>query len=660
MQVSQENIAWPNGCPRRVSVNSFGYGGTNAHAILEHLPWDLKTANFGHTLLPSAPLGDRLVTPGSHTGTSVDAAKLSDRSLNIVEVNFASVSRHDSVVDEITHASGGRTDNYYKFSYSKGKASKAKQDQSMRLLPVSAKSEVSLCKMLCNLRIWISSYHGSENRLKDLAYTFSSRRTLMPRRHSIVIESRQDLLSSLKPNTLKMNKVTSAPQLVFIFTGQGAQWHAMGRELLLISSCFRRSISESTRILQGLGAPWSLLDELLRDKSTSRVTISEFGQPTTTALQIALVDLLREWKILPCAVLGHSSGEIAAAYAAGAITHELALRLSYHRSLLSIMCDKKLQIKGAMLAIALGERDVLKYIPQIRDGRVVVACVNSPLNTTVSGDEDGIDEFEKMCCDLSIQATRLKVDTAYHSHHMEAVSDEYLHALGNLESEVPASPPSIDFFSSVLAARKSSNFNPSYWVENLTSKVRFSEALLELSHKRTASAQGVLAPELLFVEIGPHSTLMTPIRQTLDELSSASFRYSYQPSLVRYRSAERTLLELSAKLFEKGHQFDLNAVNNLNEIDDQPAVVKDLMPYPWDHSQTHWYESRLSTEHRQHRYPVHDLLGRRAAGSSILEPSWSHIMTSDELPWLREHVIDNTAIFPSSQIYLARSKYSLA
>ena len=588
------------------------------------------------------------MNPGRHAGTGVDTAKPSDGSLSVVEVNPADGCRHDSVVDEVTHASGARNDNHHKIFHSKGKISKVKQGQSMQLLPVSAKSEMSLRNMLSNLSLWILTYQGSENRLKDLVYTFSSRRSLMLWRHSIVAGTRQDLLSSLESKTLKLNRVTSAPQLVFIFTGQGAQWHAMGRELLLISSCFKRSICESTWILQGLGAPWSLLDELLRDKSSSRVTISEFGQPATTALQIALVDLLREWKVLPCAVLGHSSGEIAAAYAAGAITHELALRLSYHRSFLSTMCNEKLNIKGAMLAIALGERDVLKYIPRLQNGRVVVACVNSPLNTTVSGDEDGIAEFEKMCCDLSVQATRLKVDTAYHSHHMEAVSDEYLHALGNLESEVPASPPSIDFFSSVLAARKSSNFNPSYWVENLTSKVRFSEALLELSQERIASAQRVLAPEHLFVEIGPHSTLMTPIRQTLDELSPASFKYSYQPTLVRNRSAERTLLELSANLFEKGHQIDLNAVNNLNEIDDQSAVVTDLMPYPWDHSQTHWYESRLSTEHRQHRYPVHDLLGRRIAGSTILEPSWSHIMTSDELPWLKEHVIDNVPIFPAS------------
>ena len=642
MQISQENIVWPNGCPRRVSVNSFGYGGTNAHAILEHLPSDFKTANFGHTLLPSAHLSDRLVNPGGRAGTGINTTKPSSGSLNIV--NPANGFCHGSVVDEVTHANGARNDNHHNFAHSKGKISKAKQGQSMQLLPVSAKSEMSLRKMLCDLSVWVSSFHGSENRLKDLVYTFSSRRSLMPWRHSIVTGTRQDLLSSLKPKILKLNRVTSAPQLVFIFTGQGAQWHAMGRELLLTSSCFKRSICKSTWILQGLGAPWSLLDELLRDKSSSRVTISEFGQPATTALQIALVDLLREWRILPCAVLGHSSGEIAAAYAAGAITHELALRLSYHRSFLSTMCNEKLNIKGAMLAIALGERDVLKYIPQLQNGRVAVACVNSPLNTTVSGDEDGIAEFEKMCCDLSVQATRLKVDTAYHSHHMEAVSDEYLLALGNLESE----PPSIDFFSSVLAARKSSKFKPSYWVENLTSKVRFSEALLELCQVRIASAQGVLAPEHLFVEIGPHSTLMTPIRQTLDELSPASFKHSYQPSLVRNRSAERTLLELSAKLFEKGHQIDLNAVNNLTEIDDQPAVVQDLMPYPWDHSQTHWYESRLSTEHRQHRYPVHDLLGRRVAGSTILEPSWSHIMSSAELPWLREHVIDNIAIFPAS------------
>jgi acyl transferase domain-containing protein len=111
-----------------------------------------------------------------------------------------------------------------------------------------------------------------------------------------------------------------------VFTGQGAQWFGMGRELITMSTCFKNSIMESDRSLRSIGCDWSLLEELSKPSSESRVGQSEISQPSTTAIQIALVDLLASFGIIPSCVVGHSSGEIAGAYAAGALSLDAAIQ----------------------------------------------------------------------------------------------------------------------------------------------------------------------------------------------------------------------------------------------------------------------------------------------------------------------------------------------
>ena len=610
--------------------------------------------NYQNTLSPILLCKDGSNATDHHARSAIGDTRSSIESFNNAEVCFTKSCCQDclhqgntTLVRESPSLGKGKLKPCLS-KRAKSRSTVKYQGQSLQVLTISAKSGLSLRSILHDLYTWVSSQQESGFHLGDLAYTFASRRSLMPWRYGLIAGNQEELLLSLQSKTKRVDRVPNVSQIVFIFTGQGAQWHAMGRELLHMQCSFTESICTSTTILQDLGAQWNLLDELLLDKPTSRVNVSEVGHPATTAIQIALVDILRQWNITPTAVLGHSSGEIAAAYAAGAISHKTAIRLSYHRGALSKLCNRKLNVKGAMLAIALGERDVVKYLSQLKNGRIVIACVNSPLNTTVAGDEEAISEFEKTCADLSIKATRLQVDTAYHSHHMEAVASEYRDALGNLESELTAPQPSIGFFSSVTTARKLSMFDTPYFVENLTSKVRFSEALLELVRESATNPQAPITPEHLLIEIGPHSALANSIHQTLAQSILTHLKYTYQPTLVRNCSAERTLLELGARLFELGHPIKINAVNDIENLNVPCTVVESLMPYPWDRSQTHWYEPRLSTAHRLRRFPPHDLLGQRIIASTTLEPLWSHSLTSDELPWLKDHRVDDVAIFPAS------------
>jgi acyl transferase domain-containing protein len=294
-----------------------------------------------------------------------------------------------------------------------------------QLIILTAKAASSLHAMGDRLVKWASSRDGGDY-LPDLSFTLATRRTLWNYRSSFVVTTHEELVHALTEKALSITRTRMNAPVVFMFTGQGAQWYAMGRELIQTQSAFGDSFTKSDKILKSFGAEWSLVEELLKDEISTRIGESEIAQPASTAIQIALVDLLVSWGICPEAVVGHSSGEIAAAYAAGALTHVAALEISYHRGFLSEAIKQISNSKGAMMAVGLGEAEVTGFIDQITSGLCCVACINSPGSTTISGDEAAIDELKGLLDDQSIFNRKLKVDTAYHSHHMKKVADRYV------------------------------------------------------------------------------------------------------------------------------------------------------------------------------------------------------------------------------------------
>ena len=222
------------------------------------------------------------------------------------------------------------------------------------------------------------------------------------------------------------------------------------------------------------------------------------SQPATTAIQIALVDLLKDLNVQPTAVIGHSSGEVAAAYATGALTRSEALTISYHKGFVAGWCREIIKAKGAMLAVGLGEGQILKYLKDVHCGVASVACVNSPSSVTISGDEEAVLELQSLLNRDSVFNRLLKVDIAYHSHHMETVCGRFEHAISTVAGKDAACRA--QFFSSVTGTSKTSNFGSSYWGDNLVSKVRFSEALEALVETYRAAG----STPLHFIEVGPH------------------------------------------------------------------------------------------------------------------------------------------------------------
>lgn len=595
IEIPDQMMDWPPGYHRRLSLNSFGYGGTNAHAILEGPEYVAKTSipnRLTRPIVNGAP-----TAPGSSTK----------------ELAYSGVD--------------GRS------------CAESPASNHLQIIALTARSADALSKISENVRQWALSQTPTDTILQDLAFTLGSHRSFMQHRIAFSARSLSDVIGRLDPSSIIPTKASRRPQPLFIFTGQGAQWYAMGRELLRLRSPFRGSLQRSEDVLNGLGAEWSLIEELLKEEGTSRINESEISQPATTALQLALVDFLAEVGIKPRIVVGHSSGEIAAAYAAGALDQENALKAAYFRGRIA---RKSALQQGAMLAVGLGETEAAPYVHAAKSGRAVVACANSPSSSTVSGDEAAITEIEIALRADGIFARKLAVDRAYHSHHMREAADGYLQDLDGLEHGLPADE--VTFISSVIGLKKTTAFGPEYWVDNLVSKVRFAEAVREALRGDDATLS---KPTFPIVEIGPHNALAGPVRQILTSIESPSGT-SQHSALLRRKNAVDTVGTLAAELLTLGCPLNIERLHTIFSPHFHPRVLTSLPSYPWNRSTKYWHESRLSKEHRFRKHPYHDLLGVRSPIEGSPRPVWRHLLSVSRLPWLREHIIDGEIIYPAA------------
>jgi acyl transferase domain-containing protein len=271
-----------------VSLNSFGYGGTNCHVILE----SLEQYTSGKESFPT-------------NGTA---------SLN-------------GAVSPLTANGSNETNGVGTANGTNGSSgTHAAPAMGMPLVfPLSASSEAALDAMPEQIRKWLAGRDISESDLRDLSYTLSSRRSLFKWRKAFVASDLAQLTAALGEPKISKTRAAPSAKVAFIFTGQGAQWAGMGTELIASSQTFKESIQESSRTLKALGCEWDLVEELSKPGAESRINESELAQPTTTILQMALVDMLAQFGVRPKFVVGHSSGEIAAAYAVEALTREGAI-----------------------------------------------------------------------------------------------------------------------------------------------------------------------------------------------------------------------------------------------------------------------------------------------------------------------------------------------
>lgn len=404
--------------------------------------------------------------------------------------------------------------------------------------------------------------------LERLAYTLCQRRSLLDYKEAVSATTSKDLIEVLSNNTTDPIRSSGKPELGFIFTGQGAQWNAMGRELYCYTE-FAEAMHELNGYLEEFGATWSLLgrtptipcgapltstDELQKDHESSLIDQPYVSQPATTAIQIALTRLLSSWNIKPSAVVGHSSGEIAAAYAAGALPARSCMLIAYRRGTLAETLDQnKPERPGRMLAVGASQSKVRPMVKRLGSAQVVIACVNGPSLVTASGDERGISRLQSLTEDENLLNKRLKVNIAYHSPHMNDISAEYLESLRAI---APSQSGIIGFHSSVRGqTMDTQSLNAEYWVENMTSPVLFSDGVESMYKGRSG-------PDVL-IEIGPHNTLESPIR---DILKSNAKKVHYLSTLSRGQDATVTALSFASTLSLLGCDLDFGVINHLDRL----------------------------------------------------------------------------------------------
>ena len=344
----------------------------------------------------------------------------------------------------------------------------------------------------------------------------------------------------------------------------------MGLELLE-RPVFRDSVAKSAEVLKDLGCDWDPVTELAKGKDKSRLGVPEISQPICSVLQVALVDELKAWGITPLKVVGHSSGEIAAAYSIGALSHHDAITAAYFRGKASAGLK---HLKGGMMAVGYSSEEANKLISEtdLTGGIVTVACVNSPFSVTLSGDVAALEEVRAVLDKRSVFARRLKVDVAYHSAHMNFAFEEYSASIAHIE---PA-PQSIGrpiMVSSVAGSEVDAELlGPYYWVRNLISPVLFADAIKELV--TPADGDGKNTVDLL-IEVGPHSALGGPIEQILSHHGIKNV--GYKSVLTRDQNSLDSSLNLASELFLQGVPLKVQKVNG----DSHGRLLTNLPPYPW-------------------------------------------------------------------------------
>ena len=588
--------AVPDGAPRRASVNSFGFGGANAHVILE-------------TYQPSSTVSKVLKT-----------TNLSAKNIPLVPFVF------------------------------------------------SAASQESLTAYLTKFRGFLES--NPDMHAPALAHDLFTRKSVLAYRAAFASGSVFELSKAIAD--VADDKVSGStasygssrsqkPSILGVFTGQGAQWATMGRgliEAMPLARTIMNGLDQSLRSLPEKERPkWALLEELSA-ADPSRIRQAEISQPLCTAVQVMLVDLLLAAGVQFAAVVGHSSGEIGAAYAAGFLNKADAIRIAYYRGYFAKLAKGANGTQGAMMAVGTSLEDA-QALCELDDfqGRLSVAAENSPSSVTLSGDLDAIRGAKAIFDEEKKFARQLEVDIAYHSPHMMACAQAYAQALRVCRIELRQPPEAAPvWFSSVNGKLGSSseealgntriilaeNLKCQYWVDNMTKPVLFYSALC--SSVRHAARSFNYA-----MEVGPHAALKGPATETLKAVCDEAPEYSgtlsrgkddveafrtslgslwaaFGPDAVDLAALERTV-------YGEGHEFQR---------------VPPLPTYAWLHDRTLWAESRSYKSHRSQNDSFHDLLGRLTSDSTANQWRWRNVLHVKELTWLTGHALQGQTVFPAT------------
>lgn len=465
-------------------------------------------------------------------------------------------------------------------------------------------------------------------KLSDLAYTLSERRSPHFYRAYIVAQN----LTLSEPDFVYGKKSTERPRVGLVFTGQGAQWSQMGKELVKMFPAAASLLEHLDDVLQSSPIPptWSILRELVEPRSPELLRSPEFSQPLVTALQLALLAVLEGWGIVPHAVVEHSSGEIAAAYAAGYLSREDAIKAAFYRGQAAKRCKADSQTPVGMLAVGLGPEKASEYL-RSSTSLVQIACFNSPNSVTLSGTVAALEDVKARLNNDGHFARMLQVNLAYHSTYIAQIGEEYEDLLNADFRSLPSGNVSTSMFSSVHGREMEGPSDARYWKRNMTSAVLFDQAVRSMVSGRQGTD--------LLIEIGPTGALAGPIKEILADLGVEGSNVQYCTAWSRGQNSIKSLYDTAGRLFVCGGTIKMGKTNEdvTNIGAAYPSVIVDLPNYSWNHSERYWYENESSMDWRYRLFPHHDLLGSKVLGTSWHSPSWKKTLQLENLPWLRDH-----------------------
>jgi acyl transferase domain-containing protein/acyl carrier protein len=489
-----------------------------------------------------------------------------------------------------------------------------------QLLRLSAKSQESL-KSLAGA--YVDFLEQTESQLDDICYSALFKREHHEYRLAVVGESKEEIANALKQyhagidlhNVVQGRQSKENLKLVFVYTGMGPQWWAMGRELLQTEPVFRNVIERCSKELSKY-SDWSLVGELMAAEANSRMNETQIAQPANFAIQVALTEMWHALGVRPDLIIGHSVGEVAAFYEAGVYNFEDAIKISYYRSKL----QQKLTGKGTMVAVSLSESEAVELLKDY-EGRISIAAINSNNSVTLAGDKENL---EKLAAQLKIKGVLCKllvVSIPFHSVYMEEIKDELFTALKDIKGN-EASIPLYTTGTGQIA--DGTELDAGYWWQNVRNPVYFAKAMTEI----------LAADYNLFIEVGPHPVLAGSITELAWDLKKEIRVF---PSIKRKEDEAAVLFNTYAKLYVGGYQPQKKFFNQ------QPHPYVKLPLYQWKHD-SYWMEPE---DHQQIRLgkQEHLFIGRRNRHPI---PTWEVEITTAKFNFLTDHCIHDKVVLPGA------------
>ncbi|MGY6164145.1 SDR family NAD(P)-dependent oxidoreductase [Paraburkholderia strydomiana] len=406
-------------------------------------------------------------------------------------------------------------------------------------------------------------------------------------------------------------------RLALVFSGNGSQWAGMGKQLLDEEPVFRAALDELDTLWRADGSD-SLVEMLRESVSAEHLTATEYAQPLLFAIQVGVVRVIEARGIGYDACLGHSVGEVAAAWASGALTLAQAVHVIKVRS----RAQAVTRGTGRMAAVGLGETVMRALMTQLGvDDAVEIAGVNSPQAVTLAGPLGALRFLEAAVKESGRFFQMLELDYAFHSRHMDAIEPGVLHGLADLAPSTAVRT----FVSTVTGAQLAgTELDAHYWWRNIREPVRFGDAVAHVAQT------GVR----LFLEVGPHSILRTYVTQTLDD---ARIIGRSLPTLKRNNDSAQRLHHAIYAMLANGARVDAERF--------APMGTRVALPsYPWQHER-YWLGPTAEAYNLVNRRREHPLLGYRLREHAL---AWENQLDPAGLPMLADHVVDGGVAFPGA------------